>query len=149
MTKKEAIDTLKLMQAQVEWEYPMDYSVAIDMAVAVLAEEPEQRSFSCSQENDTISRQAAIDQVKFECGELNGLAERIENRINKLPSAEPERKTGKWILVDDQDPEDTRNGNYRFICSNCLHSDIHVKTIEVPFCWNCGADMMEETGGAK
>ena len=40
MTKKEAIDTLKLMQAQVEWEYPMDYSVATDMAIAALAEEP-------------------------------------------------------------------------------------------------------------
>ena len=39
MTKKEAIDTLKLMQAQVEWEYPMDYSVAIDMAIAALTEE--------------------------------------------------------------------------------------------------------------
>ena len=41
MTKKEAIDTLKLMQAQIEWEYPMDYSVAIDIAIAALAEEPE------------------------------------------------------------------------------------------------------------
>ena len=42
MTKKEAIDTLKLMQSQVEWEYPMDYAVAIDMAIAALSEEPEQ-----------------------------------------------------------------------------------------------------------
>jgi hypothetical protein len=41
VTKKEAIDTLKLMQAQVEWEYPMDYSVAIDMAIAALAERPD------------------------------------------------------------------------------------------------------------
>jgi hypothetical protein len=42
VTKKEAIDTLKLMQSQVEWEYPMDYAVAIDMAIAALSEEPEQ-----------------------------------------------------------------------------------------------------------
>ena len=41
MTKKEAIDTLKLMQAQVEWEYPMDYAVAIDMAIAALGTRPD------------------------------------------------------------------------------------------------------------
>ena len=41
MTKKEAIDALKLMQAQVEWDYPMDYSVAIDMAIAALASRPD------------------------------------------------------------------------------------------------------------
>jgi hypothetical protein len=36
MTNAEAIQTLKLMQAQVEWEYPMEYSAAIDEAVKAL-----------------------------------------------------------------------------------------------------------------
>ena len=36
MTTQEAIETLKLMQGQVEWDYPMDYSVAVDMAVDAL-----------------------------------------------------------------------------------------------------------------
>lgn len=36
MPAKEAIKTLKLMQAQVEWEYPMEYSVAIDEAIDAL-----------------------------------------------------------------------------------------------------------------
>jgi hypothetical protein len=36
MAVKEAIKTLKLMQAQVEWEYPMDYAVAIDEVVKAL-----------------------------------------------------------------------------------------------------------------
>lgn len=40
---------------------------------------------------DTISRQAAIDLVKFECGEWTGLAKTIGNRINELPSAQPEK----------------------------------------------------------
>ena len=36
MTNAEAIQTLKLMQAQVEWEYPMEYSAAIDEVVKAL-----------------------------------------------------------------------------------------------------------------
>lgn len=43
--------------------------------------------------NDTIYRQAAIDLVNFECGEWTGLAKTIGNRINELPSAQPERDT--------------------------------------------------------
>lgn len=33
MTANEAIETLKLMQTQVEWDYPMDYAAAIDEAI--------------------------------------------------------------------------------------------------------------------
>lgn len=36
MTNTEAIQTLKLMQAQVEWDYPMDYAAAIDEAIKAL-----------------------------------------------------------------------------------------------------------------
>ena len=36
MTTQEAIETLKLMQGQVEWDYPMEYTVAVDMAVDAL-----------------------------------------------------------------------------------------------------------------
>lgn len=36
MKNEEAIQTLKLMQAQVEWDYPMDYAAAIDEAVKAL-----------------------------------------------------------------------------------------------------------------
>lgn len=36
-----------------------------------------------------ISRQAAIEIVRFECGEWTGLAKTIENRFNELPSAQP------------------------------------------------------------
>ena len=36
MKNAEAIQTLKLMQAQVEWEYPMDYAAAIDEAIKAL-----------------------------------------------------------------------------------------------------------------
>ena len=38
---------------------------------------------------DLIDRQAAIEIVRFECGEWTGLAKTIENRFNELPSAQP------------------------------------------------------------
>ena len=53
--------------------------------------QPEQRSFSCGQENDSISRQAAIEIVDFECGgELIGTAKIITTRLSDLPPAQPE-----------------------------------------------------------
>lgn len=36
MTPQEAIDTIKLATAHVEWDYPMDYAAAFDMAVDAL-----------------------------------------------------------------------------------------------------------------
>ncbi len=37
MTREEAIMTLRLMMAEVEWEYPLDYSVAIEKAIEALS----------------------------------------------------------------------------------------------------------------
>ena len=39
--------------------------------------------------SDLISRQAAIDIVRFECGKWEGLAKTIEHEINALPSVQP------------------------------------------------------------
>lgn len=39
---------------------------------------------------NAVSKQAAIDVIRFECGEWTGLAKTIENKINELPSAQPE-----------------------------------------------------------
>ena len=33
MTRKEVIDTLKVAKAEVEWNYPMNYYLAIDQAI--------------------------------------------------------------------------------------------------------------------
>lgn len=33
MTRKEVIDTLKLAKAEVEWNYSLDYTIAIDQAI--------------------------------------------------------------------------------------------------------------------
>lgn len=95
--------------------------------------------------NDFISRKWLM-----ECLEEGWFdTEKDYNRMIHLvrdtaPSVQPERKKGKWLLSDEQRREDTDNGNYLYFCSNCLRSDIHAKTQEVPFCWWCGADMRSE-----
>lgn len=39
MTNQEAIETIKIAIAEVEWNYPMDYSIALDMAITALEKE--------------------------------------------------------------------------------------------------------------
>ena len=36
MTYEEAIKTIKLAVAEVEWNYPMDYAVAFEMAISAI-----------------------------------------------------------------------------------------------------------------
>ena len=36
MTNKEAIETIKIAMAEVEWDYPMDYTVAFELAIEAL-----------------------------------------------------------------------------------------------------------------
>ena len=36
MTNKEAIETIKIAIAEVEWEYPMDYAAAFETAIEAL-----------------------------------------------------------------------------------------------------------------
>ena len=38
MTNKEAIETIKIAIAEVEWNYPMDYAVAFETAIEALTE---------------------------------------------------------------------------------------------------------------
>ena len=58
-----------------------------------------------------------------------------------VPSAQPKRENGKWVLSEHQRKEETDNGNYSYICSRCGRYDLHAVTQIVPFCWWCGADM--------
>lgn len=77
--------------------------------------------------SDLIDRQAAIDITTFECGKWKGLAKEIAKQINALPSAEPERKKGKWIEYIPEHGKcpfcgnlvDLMNGNANNFCSEC------------------------------
>ena len=64
MNNQEAIEVIKLAQAQIEWDYPMDYTVAFDMAISALQEQEAKHLIESSLTQnalDLISRQAAID----------------------------------------------------------------------------------------
>ena len=95
---------------------------------------------TCNQlTTDTISRQAAIDAAALSAAEWDGMyVQDINGRIRKalegLPSAQPERKTGRWI------------GKYPVTsaCSECNYL-IHDSKVKVfAYCPNCGADMRGE-----
>lgn len=111
--------------------------------------------------DDLISRQAAIDAVKKNTFRLTFAEEQnceghvawsaeavysdvMEGALLELPSAQPERKKGKWI------PQDHNKTNgmastlvyYYPKCSVCGHCDNYTN-----FCSNCGADMRGEQDG--
>ena len=93
--------------------------------------------------SDTISRQAAIDTVKS-----RKTAEQCENGVvrnwavdlcvdalEKLPSAQPERKKGKWILECDAEGE----GDNLYRCPEC-GCNYSCQEYDIPnFCPNCGS----------
>ena len=73
----------------------------------------------CMSMNETISRKAAIEAIKKDMYADKDymsaiICEGIENVLNSLPTAEPERKTGKWIVRDNPG-----TGWYRVTCSEC------------------------------
>lgn len=87
---------------------------------------------------DTISRQAAIDTLKglIANGTNRGMisGEDAVHRIEMLPFAQPEQRTGKWI-VPSQVPDMVRG--YWAKCSACGHSTFGGGR----FCRECGAKM--------
>lgn len=90
--------------------------------------------------NDLISRQEAIAVVEG-CGEYilpNGIFRSdVLYALKKLPSAQPERKKGKWERITNDD-----NG-VDFRCSACHKYRFHNGEMrkKYKFCPNCGADM--------
>ena len=97
--------------------------------------------------SDYISRQAAIEKLRNNLTYMHTFgADRSITLINEVPSADVQPvRHGHWMLYENQNQDDVNNGNYLYVCSNCNYSDIHAKTVEVPFCWHCGARMDGET----
>ena len=114
-------------------------------------------ALSCSEfpnSSDTIYRQDAIDAVKKNkfrltfseeqnCeGHVAWSAEAVysdvmEGALSELPSAQPEREKGEWILVTD-------NNGQHYECSRCGAWRYHQ---EQEFCGSCGADMRGKNNG--
>ena len=87
---------------------------------------------------DLIDRQALLRDIeKYHLSD--GM---FQHWVEVQPSVEAEPvRYGHWMLYENQNQDDVNNGNYLYVCSNCNHSDVHAKTVEVPFCWFCGARM--------
>lgn len=58
MTNKDAIETINIAIAEVEWDYPMDYTVAFEMAIDALERQMQNcedcRHADCVQNNHMI-----------------------------------------------------------------------------------------------
>ena len=98
---------------------------------------------------DYISRQAAIDVINkyilsfdaIDANFLDGLKTTIKLIKEDVPSAQPERKKGNWVGIDD-DPCET------FECDRCgFVLDDWIQGALYNFCPNCGADMRGGTDG--
>lgn len=106
--------------------------------------------------SDLIDRQEAIKELTSgvilvtnnNVDAVKKVMELFIDKIRNLPPAEPELKTGRWILSEFQDEDDTRNDNYLYICSNCGKSDLQAKSVKVSYCWNCGAYMEGRQDGS-
>ena len=97
--------------------------------------------------NDLISRQAVIDTVSkwfydvFGITESDGTAT-IFKRLRELPSAQSERKTGKWVWwYEESFTEHATEYTPHCKCSECGRECAPSVATYSNFCRNCGADM--------
>ena len=90
----------------------------------------------------SVDEDAAIKIVAYECGEFAGLAKEIEKQIKALPSAQPERNPGAWILGEWDGYADGYPVAETLICSECGYEIAAIN--ESRFCPNCGSEMTEE-----
>ena len=82
--------------------------------------------------DDLISRRAAIDALCDNCDHVQSVCPHYPCKqytaIDTLPSAQPERKKGKWLK---------RGSRLCYKCSECDGFSIAQEN----YCPNCGADM--------
>ena len=93
--------------------------------------------------DDLISRQAAIETIMGQPPEPH-YPSWYAAQIEKLPSAQPERKRGKWIVWDE-----IIAGIYHTVseCSECGFTTDKMYREEMRYCPTCGADMRGEQDG--
>lgn len=93
-----------------------------------------------------MTREEAIDVLKcnYPSACFESLCEAVEIAIQAL-SAQPERKKGKWIIIDSDEEkyEDIKcpNCKMNFTVDACRWCDIGFTVDDLKFCPNCGAEM--------
>lgn len=157
MTNEEAIKAIEVVRNYIlkdpSWlkSFTDKVNEAVDMAINALTAQPEtheERTETHGVCLDTISRQAAISVIAKWMLEYGGEGEERERNalkqaaeeIKELPSAQPERKTGRWI---DETFKPWGLVYHPYKCDQCgEHSEA-----DSDFCPNCGADMRGEPNG--
>lgn len=91
--------------------------------------------------DDLISRQA-VDKIIDDLFENDNLHASPSvwhglHMIKQLPSAQPERKVGKWILTK-VDEDEYGNGTFNWVCSEC---GAQAYEFSQHYCHRCGAPM--------
>lgn len=92
--------------------------------------------------DDTISRQAAINALYEKCMMPIWCKVLVEKMLKDLPSAQPERKKGKWkrTYIDHEAMGERPSIFYCSACNQCI-------AYPVNYCPSCGADMRGEADG--
>ena len=133
MTNEKAIQLLhRLSDEQFDGPHGDERREALEMAVRAL-----------EGDGDTISRKALMKEFADFVRESNNSDfvptptwNDAVSLVGSMPSAQPERKTGKWI--------DNDKINFPQ-CSECgMWIDVMQQSGEMNFCPNCGADMRGE-----
>lgn len=105
--------------------------------------------------DEVISREAAIDALAdyihnvdkvMGTGHLNAddCKDAAASVFEELPSAQPERKKGKWIELE---PKGVWTSVYH--CSECGGAVMSCKVDLPKYCGHCGARMEEESDGGN
>ena len=125
MTTERAIELLnRISDSQFDGIHGDERREALSMAVMAL-----------DGDGDTISRKQAIDAVVSAM--IDGAdAELVEGIMEMLPSAQPQRKKGKWIKIS---PANI------YECSECGKNVMTDDISAYDFCHGCGADMRGES----
>ena len=109
--------------------------------------------------NDLISRQDAIDALQEKV--FHDLSDEFYGAmqvLDELPSAQPERKKGRWIPVDSYSAFGGDEATWMahgnpvafYYCSECkeqAYAGEDGESLLTDYCPNCGADMRGEQDG--
>ena len=106
---------------------------------------------------DLIDRQAAIEAINIHFGfDIEGeYGSAVQEVINGLPPAQPERKKGRWIPVDSYSAFGGDEATWMahgnpvafYYCSECkkqAYAGEDGESLLTDYCPNCGADMRGE-----
>lgn len=138
MTREEAItlikSALKTMYLPKSKEYISDLGYALEMAIKALEQSYNSIKTELKPCDDAISRQAVLDCFTATKLKKFDFILHAREEIKKLPSVNPQPKTGHWIEHEIKD-------TCRWLtCSVCGYEWVNKKE---NFCPNCGCRMFD------